>query len=143
MHTPETVQPVQQTACRYHRKTKHPTCDSQRDCAWVVGKGCQKKTTIRKKSNPVKVHVIVYHVDYAGDEGGMLVDKRNQFKSKYGTYDTGQSGPYGWCDTFKVSNVSKFRRDYKKYWTSQTIPGLRVDVHPDMEHLGRYLDRYT
>ena len=103
---------------------------------------CRKKTSTRKKSKPEEVNVVVYNIDYAEDEEEILLDKRNEFKSKYGKYIVGQSGNYGWCDTYQVSSndVSKFRREYKKYWISQQIPVLRVDANLDMSNLGKYLD---
>lgn len=90
-----------------------------------------------------KVHVVVHNIDYAGDDGVMLVKKRTEFKliSIYGKYYSGQSGGRGWCDTYKVNeeDVEKFKREYQDYWTLQNIPGLRVDTDPDMSNLGEYL----
>ena len=103
----------------------------------------QTYTSRSKSSNKRKIHVVVCNVDYAGKDGDMLVQKREAFNSKYGTYESGQSGIYGWCDTYSVNRnaVLQFRHEYKTYWTSQHIKNIRVITWPTMSKIGCYLDK--
>jgi len=105
-----------------------------------------KSTPATKANHTTDIHVVVYNVKYADDiEGKILLEKRNSFVPKYGTYVIAQSGVSGWCDTYRItsSHATLFRKEYRDYWNSQHIHGLRVEVHPKMSRLGHYLDDMT
>ena len=48
--------------CKKYKKTKSPKCKDQKDCDWVVGKGCLDKKTKAKKSSVKKTKAVVHHL---------------------------------------------------------------------------------